>query len=86
MDEYSLYCFRILQSTTEGVTYLKSIGFTSDQDVIALGESKINEENRAGPVCVICGGTDTVQRSVQIRSADEGETTIRYCKKCAKQF
>ena len=80
-DPYTKYCFDKLKK--EFPEYLEKIGFSKEKDFdfdqIVVAESK-------GISCRYCKSTNTIQRSQQMRSADEGETLVTHCRSCTKTF
>lgn len=86
IDDYSKYCFDVIKSVDEN--YLKKIGFTSEKDIrdLFLERVSVYKENKSEQECKFCHKKDIIQRSVQTRSIDEGETLITYCNNCKKSF
>ena len=83
MDPYSKFCFDKLKKNHP--EYLKKIEFETEQDFINQNIMKYNNTEKSN-ICKYCRSTNTLQRSQQMRSADEGETLITHCRSCNKTF
>jgi DNA-directed RNA polymerase subunit M/transcription elongation factor TFIIS len=86
IDEFSQYCFDQLKE--KDPEFLQEIGFTSEKDIANLSKENVYYRNdKSSDIsCKFCKSLDTIQRSVQIRSVDEGESLINYCNDCKKTF
>ena len=85
MDDYSRYCFDKLKS--HHPEYLKEIGLETEQDILALYNSRrITKSKEKLYICKFCNTENATKRSQQIRSIDEGETLVVYCKSCYKTY
>jgi DNA-directed RNA polymerase subunit M/transcription elongation factor TFIIS len=84
IDEYSKYCFDVIKSVDE--KYLEKIGFVTEKDIRDLFSEKIFVQKKREKKCKFCKSFTIIERSIQIRSMDEGETLIHYCSNCKKTF
>ena len=86
IDDYSKYCFDILKRSCP--QYLKDIGFETEESIANLNKKDIHVKNTSNNDihCKYCNSNNIVQRSVQMRSSDEGETLVTYCNECKKTF
>ena len=84
MDPYTRYCFDYLK--IKYPDYLREIGFEREEDILMLDKRKETAKEEKKVLCKFCNKEEAVVRSHQIRSADEGETLVTYCRKCDKVF
>ena len=88
MDMYSKYCFDFLK--VNHIEYLREIGFEKEETISTLYNEKyvpiIREQEENKVICKFCRKEEAIQRSQQMRSADEGETIVTYCNSCKKAF
>lgn len=79
MDDYSKFCFDALQKSDP--EFLRKIDFDTEEKILSLREEIVAVDNNL-EICKICKKIGVVQRSEQMRSADEGETLISHCIFC----
>lgn len=88
MDQYSDYCYGYLADFPEGIKFLKNLGFYNKEDILKLkpvsGKEVQNDESLT--TCKFCKLPNAIQRSIQTRSLDEGETLYTICKSCGKTY
>jgi DNA-directed RNA polymerase subunit M/transcription elongation factor TFIIS len=84
MDPYTTFAFDRLNKKFPG--YLKKIGFTTKDDILKCKTSWIHTSSATIYTCKFCQSNDVIERSEQLRSMDEGETVIKYCRHCNKTF
>lgn len=82
MDKYAQYCYDSLMETKEGRKFLENLAYSEDLKPVS-GKIDIKEDN-SGRLCKFCKSLDIIERSVQTRSLDEGETLYTVCKTCKK--
>lgn len=82
MDKYAQYCYNSLMETSDGRKFLDDLEYSGDLKPVS-GKKDIKEDNN-GRLCKFCGSLDIIERSVQTRSLDEGETLYTVCKTCKK--
>ncbi len=93
MDNYADYCYGSLAESPEGIKFLENLGFFSKEDILELkpvsgSEEKVTTIKRLNKTvtCKFCNSPDIVERSVQTRSLDEGETLYTVCRSCKKTY
>lgn len=85
VDAYTKFCFDKLKRRCP--EYLEKLGILTIEDIDKWGtEWIIKKEIHSGRVCTLCKSRNTIERSQQMRSIDEGETLINYCNDCNKVF
>lgn len=89
IDEYTESYLRNIPESEAIALLKKYYSFDTDRLDDALIEIKARSAARAATSsrkCPGCGSNNTIARSVQLRSADEGMTTLCICNNCGKSF
>lgn len=84
MDSYSKKCFEYLRDNHPG--YLEEIGFPTEESILSLKEKVIITKQSESHKCKNCNSTNTQIHHQQLRSADEGTTSILYCNNCQRHY
>jgi len=89
IDEYAESYLRNIPEPEAIALLKKYYSFDTDRLDDALVEIKTRSAAKAAASfrkCPSCGSDNTIARSVQLRSADEGMTTLCICNSCGKSF